>query len=157
MLEFTLVGIPLIFLLISTFEMSRGMWNYQNLAYAVRAGTRYAATHGVGCTTGSNTCSVTVANVASAVSTAAVGLPAANFNITLSSATAAAVNCNPVSACSSNSNAWPPSPDNTTGKLINVSANYTFRSALSMLWPGAGKVSFATFTFVAYSQQPMLY
>ena len=39
LIEFTLVGIPLIFVLISTFEMARGMWNYQTLAYAVRAGT----------------------------------------------------------------------------------------------------------------------
>src|SRR5580704_5212668 len=88
LIEFTLVGIPLIFILISTFEMARGMWNYQTLAYAVRAGSRFAATHGKGCIAGGITCGITVANVGNAISTAAVGLPAANFNVTLSSATA---------------------------------------------------------------------
>ena len=33
LLEFTLVGIPLIFLLISTVEISRGMWQYHTLAH----------------------------------------------------------------------------------------------------------------------------
>ena len=42
-------------LMISTFEMARGMWNYQTLAYAVRAGSRYAAMYGKGCTANGNT------------------------------------------------------------------------------------------------------
>src|SRR5882762_5274489 len=49
-LEFTLVGIPLVFILISTFEMARGMWNYHVMAYAVKEGTRYASVHGNNCT-----------------------------------------------------------------------------------------------------------
>jgi len=153
LVEFTLVGIPFIFILISTFEMARGMWNYQTLAYAVRAGSRYAAMHGKGCTAGTNTCGITVASVANAISTAATGLPAANFNVVLSSATAASVNCAPLSSCSSNATAWPPAADNAPGSDIRVSATYTFNSALAMLWPGAGRVSFGTFTFVAYSRQ----
>jgi Flp pilus assembly protein TadG len=155
LVEFTLIGIPLIFVLVSTFEMARGMWNYQTLAYAVRAGSRYAAMHGNGCSGSGNTCGITVSNVASAISTAAVGLPAANFNVVLSSATAASVTCAPLSSCSSNATAWPPTGDNMPGMDIRISATYTFRSALAMLWPGAGKVSFGTFTFVAYTRQPM--
>ena len=31
LVEFTLVGIPLIFVLISVFEISRGMWMYHTL------------------------------------------------------------------------------------------------------------------------------
>jgi Flp pilus assembly protein TadG len=45
-IEFTLVGIPLVFVLISTIEMARGMWIYHTLAYAVKEGTRYAVTRG---------------------------------------------------------------------------------------------------------------
>jgi TadE-like protein len=45
-IEFTLVGIPLLCVLISTFEMARGMWLYHTLAYAVKEGTRYAAVRG---------------------------------------------------------------------------------------------------------------
>jgi Flp pilus assembly protein TadG len=54
-LEFTLVGIPIIFVLISTFEMARGMWNYHTIAYAVKEGTRFASVHGIDCSTAPNT------------------------------------------------------------------------------------------------------
>ena len=155
LVEFTLVGIPLIFVLISTFEMARGMWNYQTLAYAVRAGSRYAAVHGAGCSGSGNTCGVAVSDVANAISSAAVGLPAANFNIVLSSATAASVTCAPLSSCSSNATVWPPAADNAPGLDIRISGTYVFKSALAMLWPGGGKASFGTFTFVAYTRQPI--
>ena len=45
-IEFTLVEIPLLCVLISTFEMARGMWLYHTLAYAVKEGARYAAVRG---------------------------------------------------------------------------------------------------------------
>ena len=48
-LEFTLVGIPLLFTLISTVEMSRGMWMYQTQAYAISQGVRYLVVHGADC------------------------------------------------------------------------------------------------------------
>src|SRR5690242_13216787 len=46
LVEFTFVGIPMIFVLIGTFEISRGMWMYHTLAHAVRDGVRYASVHG---------------------------------------------------------------------------------------------------------------
>ena len=46
MIEFTLVGIPLMFVLISIVELSRGMWIYHTLAHAVKEGTRYTAVRG---------------------------------------------------------------------------------------------------------------
>ena len=42
MIEFTFVGIPMIFVLVSSFEMARGMWIYHTMAYAVKEGARYA-------------------------------------------------------------------------------------------------------------------
>src|SRR5215467_11012301 len=45
-LEFTLVGIPLIFVLISVVEVARGMWVYHSLAYAVKEGVRYTIVNG---------------------------------------------------------------------------------------------------------------
>ena len=54
-LEFVLVGIPIIFVLISLFEISRGMWTYHTMAYAVREGVCYATVHGKGCAS-PNTC-----------------------------------------------------------------------------------------------------
>ena len=49
MLEMTLVGIPTIFILISIFEISRGIWMYETLAYAAKAGVRFASVHGADC------------------------------------------------------------------------------------------------------------
>ena len=41
MVEMTMVGIPLIFMLLAIFEMSRGMWMYHTLSYAVKNGVRF--------------------------------------------------------------------------------------------------------------------
>ena len=49
LVEFTFVGIPIIFILISIFEVSRGMWIYHTLAYAAKVGARYASVHGINC------------------------------------------------------------------------------------------------------------
>src|SRR5580765_336316 len=48
-IEMTFVGIPIIFILISVFEISRGMWMYNTAATAVREGLRFASVHGVNC------------------------------------------------------------------------------------------------------------
>ena len=75
LLEFTLVGIPLICVLITTFEMCRGMWSYQTLAYAVKAGVRYSVVHGQDCATAPNACTVTISQIAGIIRSAGVGLP----------------------------------------------------------------------------------
>ena len=84
LIEFTLVGIPLVFLLVSVFEMSRGMWLYHTLATAVREGTRLAVVHGGDCNLYPNSCAVTVRTVANRIRDAAVGLPPSDMqNVTL--------------------------------------------------------------------------
>ena len=60
MLEFTLVAIPLIFVLISTFEIARGMWIYGTVANAVKEGTRFAIVKGADCATAPNACSAKI-------------------------------------------------------------------------------------------------
>ncbi|MCU1329484.1 MAG: hypothetical protein JWN34_4854 [Bryobacterales bacterium] len=153
LVEFTLVGIPLIFILISTAEMARGMWNYQTLAYAIRSGARYATAHGQGCSAGTNSCGIRVSDVARSVAAAAVGLPPASFNIVLTSDSGATVTCAPVSSCFGNTATWPPAGDNTPGKDVRISGTYYFSAALGMLWPGAGAASFSTFTLPAWTRQ----
>src|SRR5205814_10672176 len=73
-LEFVVVGVPVIFVLFSTFEMARGMWSYHTLAYAVREGTRYASVHGADCASSPNACTVTVGQIATVVKRAVIGL-----------------------------------------------------------------------------------
>ena len=81
MLEFVLVGIPMIFLIISTVEIARGMWQYHTLAHAVRQAARFAIVKGQNCATAPNRCTVTIARVAQEIRNAGVGLNPGSFTI----------------------------------------------------------------------------
>jgi len=154
-LEFGLAGIPMIFAFISIVEMGRAMWTYQTLAYATKETNRYIAVHGTHCG-GSNSCKLTVGNVANAASNYAVGLDPGALNICLISPSTS-YSCNTVTSYSSNSNPWPPTADGTVGTIIQVRLQYQFSSAIAMLWPGARSGTFGTFTMGAYSRQRVLF
>src|ERR1051325_8084823 len=140
LLEFTLVGIPLIFVLITTFEMSRGMWTYQTLAYAVKGGVRYAVVHGQNCSKSPNACTVTISQIASTIRSVGAGLPADSVTLTFTDANSSATTCL-LSDCIANYNlaAWPPASANAPGQDIRISGSFEFRSAMLMFWPGAGR------------------
>jgi len=168
LLEFTLVGITLIFVWISIEEMARGMWNYHTLQYATKVAAAYASVHGATCSISPNSCSVTVRDVVGAFQTAAIGVPMSEVTLTLTTASGAATTCNPVSTCSTNAGwatMWPPSAksDNSVGKDIYIRADYTFHTALAMFIPGQGSVAFGsssgagTFNFPGYSHQSILF
>ena len=159
MVEFAFAGIASMFLMISTVEVSRGMWNYHTLAYAVREGGRYASFHGKGCTNPGNSCSVTVGDIANQIANAAIGVDASQLNVTLTTPSGAATNCNPLNSCFTSAAVWPPSAsnDNAPGGSITISAQYTFQSALAMLWPGAKPPSFGAIVFPASSTQIIMF
>jgi len=147
------VGIPLIFALISTVEMARGMWIYETQAYAINAGARYVAVHGVGCTTAGNACGATLNSIATSIANAGVGLVPGSWNVALFSASGTNnQTCNPLSSCFGNNTVWPPSPDNTVGVGIAVAGSYPFTSALAMFFPGSRRTQFGTFNMPAYAQ-----
>jgi Flp pilus assembly protein TadG len=153
LIEFTLVGIPLLLIFISLIEMSIAMWSYHTLAYAVREGARYASTKGQGCTYTGNTCSVTVASVAQQVASAGVGLIPAQLNLTLTSS-AGSVSCNPVSNCYSNTATWPPSSANLPGASILISGYYPVQTSLVfMFFPSTGASRLNSVTLPATTQQ----
>ena len=158
MIEFTLVGIPMMFILISTFEVARGMWTYQSLSYGVKEATRYASVHGQTCATAPNACTATVAQVVQKVLDSAGGLLSTDMNVTLTSP-AGSISCAPASTCvgsTPNNTVWPQAPTNGPGNNIEIDATYPFQSAISMFWPGAGSgVSVATVNFPASSREPM--
>ena len=138
MIEFTLVGIPMMFLLISIFEMSRAMWNYHTLAFALREGTRYAVVHGAGCSTDPrNSCQATVSQVAQRIQDAGIGLDADQLALTFTSS-GNSVKCT-LKTCLATATSWPEAPKNTAGSAIAISGSLPFQSALVMFWPGAGK------------------
>src|SRR5215471_2249418 len=112
LIEFTLVGIPVIFVLLSTFEMARGMWLYHTLAYAARQGTRYLIVHGIDCSLFGNAYCVTIPNVAAVIKNAAPGLDATQMTVTLTPSQGAATTDTLHNLLNSSTYAtkpWPPS------------------------------------------------
>jgi hypothetical protein len=152
-LEMTLVGIPLIFVLISTVEMARGMWIYHTLAYALREGTRYTIVHGVDCLTPPNHCAVTVHDIASVIQKAGVGLyDTEHFQIEMKSLSDD-VSSTLTSALASRAR-FPSTGGDAIGAPITFRATYPFQSVIAMFWPGAGPgINFTSVTFPASSQE----
>ena len=160
LIEFTLVGIPLVFVLISVFELARGMWTYHMVSAAVKRGTRYAVVHGQDCTMPPNTCTVTIAQITSQIKDVGRGLLPTQFDLTFTPATGSAVSCvagtgsDPNDCTSQTSTQFPPLGANGVGTDVKISGRYPFRSIISMLWPESGKVGmFAAVNFSATSTE----
>jgi len=158
LVEFTFVGIPLIFVMISIFEISRGMWTYQTLAHASQEATRYASVHGFNCNptttalpTPNNNCAITAANIATNIQFYGVGLDPAKTTLTLTS-NGGVVTC-ALNACGAT--VWPPNDgsSNVVGAPITVKLEVPFRSAIAMLWPGAHAVSFGVTNMAAVATE----
>ena len=154
MLEFTLVGIPILFVLIGIFEIARGMWAYHTLVFAVKEAARYSIVHGQNCTTAPNACGVTLGQIASRFRDTGVGLAADQCNLTFT-AVNGSINCR-LDQCLAMTGVWPTAPGNAAGQDIQISAVYTFRSAVAMVWPGARTVgTFAAVNFPATAREPI--
>jgi len=156
MLEFTLVGIPIMFTLISIFEISRGMWVYHTAANAVKAGVRYAVVHGRDCDQNGNTCPTTVSQVARVIQDAGVGLSVSDTSVTFSLGTGAlkttVKTCNlgvsGAGGCVGDATRFPTAG---RGEPISIDLLTPFRSALAMFWPGSRPTQFSGFNFPAGS------
>jgi Flp pilus assembly protein TadG len=151
LIEFTLVGIPMIFILLSIAEMARGLWVYHSLAVAVNSAARLASLHGAGCGT-PNSCTITIGTIATNFQQAAPGLIPGAINVSLISP-AGTTTCNPLSTCGGNSTQWPPSGGNSVGANVEVSATYVYQSGLSIFVPGSGGLLFGQVRFTANSRQ----
>ncbi|HWB83787.1 MAG TPA: TadE family protein [Bryobacteraceae bacterium] len=155
LLEFTLVGIPIIFMLLSLFEVSRGMWIYHTLAYAVRQGTHYSSLHGKGCAS-PNTCQVTIGDITGVIKTAGLGLDPNAVTLTFTPASGSATS-DTMANLLSNTTTWPPSSANVPGQHVTIAATYSFQTFLAMFWPGAGRavMDSRAFTLGASSTEPI--
>jgi Flp pilus assembly protein TadG len=165
--EFTLVGIPLIFVLISIFEISRGMWLYETAAHAVREGARYAAVHGNTCNP-PNACAINIGTlnaaggtsflgIAQVIQNAGVGLDPDLLTVTISAGVGAAplVIAGPstLTALLANSVTFSNLSGSGPGEDVVIKGSYEFRSALAMFWPGGGHTSFAVVHLAATSRE----
>jgi len=159
LVEFTLAGIATICLLISTFSLGVGMWNYHTLAFAVHEGTRYVSVKGYDCTEAGNTCSVSVGTIAKKIQSLGIGLPDGQVNVSLTTDSGVVTSCNPLNSCYSDATIWPPkaNSDNKVGKKITIAAAYQFQSAILFFWPGKGTVGTGTIWLPASSTQTILF
>ena len=147
MVEFALVGIPMIFVLISIFEMARGMWLYHTVAYAVREGTRFAIVHGANCNAvdSPSQCATHVSDVAGVVRDAGIGLMPDDLVLTIQSVSATSVLWDSgektlAQQLADTATTFPPlGVASDVGVEVFIRARYPFRSALAFFWPGAGR------------------
>lgn len=136
-LEFVLVGIPLIFILISLFDAARGMWTYHTLSYAVREATRYASVHGSGCAS-PQTCQVNIGQIVTRIESTGLGLDPATVTATFTPANGTATSDTLANLASSTS-VFPPTTANGPGQNVKISLVYPFRTVLAVFWAGAGR------------------
>jgi hypothetical protein len=158
MVEFVLAGIAGITLVISTVQLGLAMWNYHTLAEAIHETNRYVASHGRNCTVGGNSCGITVADVANKVKTLAVGIPDTSINMSLNSTTQQK-DCNPVSACESDTTQWPPADnfDNSPGNYTTITAKLVVKSAIISLWYGVTGSAVNSVAMSARSSVPIVF
>jgi Flp pilus assembly protein TadG len=155
-LEFTLVGVPMVFVFMGIAAMGFTMWTYQTLAYATKELNRYIAVHGTHCGSGTNSCKLTVGNVATAAESYAIGLSSGTLKLTLTSPSTT-YSCSPVSSCTSNSNPWPPSADSTVGTAIQVRMQYEVNPAFTMMWTDEKTAMYGSYNIGSYSKQRVLF
>ncbi len=156
MLEFALVGIPTIFLTISSAETALAMWQYHTLEECATAGARAVITHGADC---AGSCTVTVGNVITKIVSTGVGLDSSKLSVKLVSASTspAGTTYSPASSYLSNSTAFPSAADAAVGDDITVTVTYQVTDPFVMYWPGAGRMLGSAYTLGATSRQRILF
>jgi Flp pilus assembly protein TadG len=150
-MEFALIGIPMIIMLICLFEISRGMWTYHTLAYAVREGTRYAAMHGKDCAS-PNTCRVTIGGIVTYIKSAGGGFDPDNTTLTFTPQSGTSTS-DTLTNLASSATSFPPSVAYAQGNTVQISASYKFRTILAILWLGGSATSAQTFYLRASSTE----
>jgi hypothetical protein len=155
-IEFTIVGVPIVFLTTSITEMSLESWNFHSMVYAIEVADRYACDHGRTCSKNGNTCTIRVQDVASLISHPAPGLDSSLMNVTLTTHSTS-TNCLPLNACFTNTTQFPSTTDNGVGLDIKISATCAMHNPVSMLWFGSAGTAIGTFTVGTTTRQNIVY
>lgn len=154
LIEFTLVGLGLVFVLICTFEMARGMWIYHTLSHVSKEATRFLIVHGVECQErASCLAEANLGTLAARVQYHGVGLLPNNLAIAVyrgqNQIVGSGGNGVLLSSLVGSATIW--DTTSITGNPVRVVVRYPFRSALALLWPGAGVVNFSVVNLGASS------
>lgn len=155
LIEFTLLGIPILFTAISIVAVSIDMWEFHSLAYSTEATARYATTHGATCTANSNSCTITIGTLATFYSSQAIALDPAQVIVKFTDSSGT-VTCNPVNTCYSNSTQFPAALYNSIGMDVKVTATYILKNPVTMFWPPNADPA-NDFTVGATSRQRILF
>ena len=151
LLEFTLIGIPIIFILISVFEISRGMWMYQTAAHAARESARFIVVHGVNCKDPGDACGRSISEIAQQLSFHLAALDPNQVQVTFRAGCDVfgqfRTGCTAVKAQNSlqaylsdtSTDHWPGAAGPPSFAFAEVEIQFPFRSAIAMFWPGAGR------------------
>lgn len=170
-LEFTLIGLPITFLLFSIANMCFGMMTLHTIQEAVEQTARIVSTRGSTCSSGTNTCTMTVEQIADAIATLSPGVSPNSLKVALIPAadTGNTITCSNLNTCqtacsggSCNTNrttAWPTSTnsDNSPGKDIIITADIAIPTPIMMFWTGSTSGNVSSSTFHAYSRQRLMF
>ena len=162
LIEFTLVGIPILFILISIFEVARGMWMYTTLQHAVEDTVRFSIVHGDNCSANGNTCQVTVSQVLTRLNQQSGMFDPALLQLELRSGcnadasytdTCGSTKTGTLQSLLADATAWP--DDAAPGiDAIEIYASYPFVSVIGVFWPSSGGgQTFGTFNLQAISRE----
>ena len=150
LIEFTLMGLPIIFITTSIVAMGLDMFEFHNLAYATDSTARYISMHGA------NGSAITVGNIATYFEGQGISLSSGVVNLSLTNSAGTVTPCNPVSSCEGSSTVFPDTSHNAEGTNITVSATYVLKNPIFLLWP-PDTVPASDFTVGATSTQLIIY
>jgi len=152
--EFALVGIFILFAMISIFDIARGLWIYHTLAQAVRDGTRYAIVHGprnVNPSTNVRLPGSTLADVLAVVRRSAIGI--VPEELTLRFESAGVITCDPNCPGAALGQSWPPD-----GALdVSIQAIYPYRSLVVVYFPGMKGMNFGRFDLGSIARERIVF
>ena len=134
LIEFTLLGVPLLFITISIVAVSIDMWEFHNLAYSVEQTARYVTVHGATCTQNTNSCTITVGNVATYFKTQALALDPTQVIVTITDGSGTTT-CNPVNSCTGSATQFPNPANNSVGSDVTIKATYILKNPVVLFWP----------------------
>lgn len=155
LLEFTLIGIPFLFMTLSIISVSLNMFQFDSLPYAVDLTARYVSTHGEGCSQNGNTCLLAVSDVVSYFSAQGMGLEMGKVALTLTDSSGT-ITCSPLTSCSSSSATFPATTSNSVGSDFTINARYLLSNPMPMMW-GNKSVAAGRFNVGATARQRIIF
>lgn len=155
LVEFSLMGIPIIFITISIVSISLDMWAFFTLAYSTEATARYASVHGATCTLNTNTCTIRISDVTAFFESHSQALDPGKVTVKLIDGSGTTT-CNPVTSCDSSTAQFPNSSYNAIGSDLKITATYSLDSPIAMFWPASSEAS-SSYRVGATSRQRIIF